>query len=57
MEENKKEMLIYQINSYIEQVLNLIDNQGKLDYFNIEIKNHQGNLNMQCNIADRKKVY
>lgn len=57
MAENKKEILIHQINSYVERTLNLIDDQGKLDYFDIEIKNHQGNLNIKYNIADRKKVY
>ncbi|WP_160198546.1 hypothetical protein [Senegalia massiliensis] len=57
MEDNKKEMLQYQINSFIENVLRLANNEGKLDHINIDISNHNGNLQMDYTLKDRKKAY
>lgn len=57
MENNKKEMMKYQMNCFIENVLTLADREGKLDYINIEISNHEGKLQMDYRLRDRKKVY
>lgn len=57
MEDNKREMLLYQINSFIENVLRLANNEGKLDHINIDISNHNGNLQMDYTLKDRKKAY
>lgn len=57
MEDNKREMLQYQINSFIENVLRLANNEGKLDHINIDISNHNGNLQMDYTLKDRKKAY
>lgn len=55
--EDKKEMLQYQINCFVGSVLNLAEKEGKLDHLEIEISNHQGNLQMDYRLRDRKKVY
>lgn len=57
MENNKKEMLQYQINCFIENVLNTANNEGKLDQFIIEISNCNGKVQMDYKLRDRKKVY
>jgi hypothetical protein len=57
MEENKKEMLQYQINCFIENILNLADKEGKLDHFTIEVSNCDGKVQMDYKLRDRKKVY
>ncbi|MBS4534784.1 hypothetical protein GOQ29_04045 [Clostridium sp. D2Q-14] len=57
MEDNKREMLEYQINSYIEYILRNLDNSNNLDYFNIKISNHNGNIQAECTLKDRKKAY
>lgn len=57
MEENKKEMLQYQINCFIENILNLADKEGKLDHFIIEVSNYDGKVQMDYKLRDRKKVY
>ncbi len=57
MENNKIENLAYQINSFITTVLRAAEREGKLDHFNIEISNHNGNLQMDYVVKDRKKVY
>ena len=57
MEDNKKEMLQYQIGCFVESVLSLADREEKLDHLEIEISNHQGNLQMDYRLRDRKKVY
>lgn len=57
MEDSKKENIKYQVNVYLDNVLKLAESQGKLDYFSIEINNHNGNLKMNCNLKEIKKVY
>lgn len=57
MEDNKKENIKYQVNVFLDSVLNIADNQGKLDYFTMEISNHNGNLKMDYKFKDVKKVY
>jgi hypothetical protein len=55
--EDKKETLKKRITEFVETVLNVAEKNGNLDYFNIEISNHQGNLQMDYTLKDRKKVY
>lgn len=45
------------INEFIDVVIDKAVEDDKLDYFDIEISNHQGNLNMKYSLKDRKKVY
>lgn len=52
-----KEKIKEQIYSFIECVVDKADLDGKLDFINIEISNHQGNLQMDYSVRDRKKVY
>lgn len=55
--EIKKENLKRQIIDFIEMVLTTAEKVGKLDFINIEISNHQGNLQMDYTLRDRKKAY
>lgn len=57
MEKDKRKMLQYQINSFIESVLRLAENNNNLDHFNIEISNHNGKLQTDYTLRDRKKAY
>lgn len=52
-----KERLKIKINEFVDVVIDKADADEKLDYFNIEISNHQGNLQMDYSLRDRKKVY
>ncbi|MEJ8555118.1 hypothetical protein [Tepidibacter sp. Z1-5] len=56
-EQNKKEMLRDQMVSFIDCVLDSAENDNKLDYINIEINNHKGNLQMDYTLRNRKKAY
>jgi len=53
----KKEMLKDRLYEFIDSVLDLADNQDKLDHMNIEISNHNGNLQTDYTLRDRKKAY
>lgn len=53
----KKEKIKKQINEFVENVIDRADEEERLDYFNIEISNHNGNLQMDYSLRDRKKVY
>lgn len=57
MEDNKKENIKYQVNVFLDSVLNIAESQGKLDFFNLEISNHNGNLQMDYSLKHREKVY
>lgn len=54
---SKKQQLKARINEFIDVAVEHADKQGKLDYINIEISNHNGNLQMDYTLRDRKKVY
>ena len=56
-EQSKKEMLKDQMLSFIGSVLDSADNEHKLDYINIDINNHKGNLQMDYTLRNRKKAY
>lgn len=53
----KIEKIKEQIHSFVECVLDKANEDDKIDYINIEISNHQGNLQMDYSVRDRKKVY
>lgn len=55
--QTKKSCLRNQIVSFIDAVLNVAEKEDKLDYIEIEISNHQGNLQMDYKLRDRKKAY
>jgi len=57
VKEKKKELLKNRLHEFIEGVLDLADNQGKLEHFSIEISNHNGNLQMDHTLRDRDKAY
>lgn len=52
-----KEKLKSRINEFVDTVIEKAAGDNKLDYFNIEISNHQGNLQMQYSLKDREQVY
>lgn len=53
----KKDKLKIKINEFIDTVIDKADEDNKLDYFQIEISNHNGSLQMDHRLRDRKKVY
>lgn len=53
----KKSYLRNQMISFIDAVLDVAEKEGKLDYIGIEISNHQGTLQMDYKLRDRKKAY
>jgi len=53
----KKEKLKGSLYEFIDSVLELADGKDKLDYINIEISNHNGNLQTDYTLRDRKKAY
>ena len=55
--EDKKENLKRQITNFVDTVLQVAEKNGKLDYFVIEISNHQGQLQKDFTLRDRGKVY
>lgn len=54
---SKRINLKNQMIDFIDAVLIAAENENKLDYIDIEISNHQGNLQMDYRLRDRKKVY
>ena len=55
--QTKKSCLKNQMINFIDAVLNVAEKEGKLDYIEIEISNHMGNLQMDYKLRDRKKAY
>lgn len=55
--QTKKSCLRNQMINFIDTVLNAAEKEGKLDYIQIEISNHQGNIQMDYKLRDRKKAY
>lgn len=54
--DNKKKLKV-KISEFVETVIDKAAEDQKLDYFNIEISNHNGSLQMEYSLKDRKKVY
>ena len=55
--ELKKLNLKKRMFDFIDTVLNIAEKEGKLDYIEIELSNHNGNLQMDYKLRDRKKAY
>lgn len=55
--ELKKLNLKKRMFDFIDTVLNIAEKEGKLDYIEIELSNHNGNLQMDYKLKDRKKAY
>ena len=55
--QTKKSCLRNQMISFIDAVLDVAEKEGKLDYIQIEVSNHQGTLQMDYKLRDRKKAY
>lgn len=52
-----KDKLKAKINEFIDIVIDEAAEKGKIDYFNIEISNHQGSIHMQYSLKEKKKIY
>ena len=52
-----KDKLKAKIEEFINVVIDKAAEEGKIDFFNIEISNHQGNLQMDYSLRGREKVY
>lgn len=52
-----KDKLKEQINEFTNTVIDKAAEDNKIDYFHIEISNHNGSLQMDYKLRDRKKVY
>lgn len=55
--QTKKSCLRNQMINFIDAVLSVAEKEGKLDYVEIEMSNHNGNLQMDYKLKDRKKAY
>lgn len=54
---SKKQNLRNEMIDYIEDTLDAAENMGSLDFFTIELKVHKGQLDANCTLKNRKKVY
>jgi hypothetical protein len=45
------------ISTYLEEALAKAEQEGKIDYFRLEILNHNGSLQMDMMYRDKAKVY
>ncbi len=55
--QSKKQCLRNEIIKNIEIIIDTAEKRDSLDFFNIEISNHQGKLNIEYKLKNRKKVY
>ncbi|GMG96237.1 hypothetical protein [Tepidimicrobium xylanilyticum] len=53
----KKQNLRNEMIEYIEDTLDAAENMGSLDFFTIELKVHNGRLDTNCTLKNRKNVY
>ena len=54
---SRKNMLRKEIIDSIDEALETADNRGCLDYFEIKIVNHNGKLQVEKIIKERKNIY
>lgn len=54
---SKKQSLKNEMICYIDEIIDTAEKMNSLDFFNIEIKNHDGQLNVEYKLKNRKKVY
>lgn len=57
MSESKKDLVRDKIIDFVDNVLELAQKQNKLDYVEIVITNHNGTLQTDYKLRDRKKAY
>ncbi len=57
MEPSKKQILEYQMITFIKCVLDCAEREDKLDHVNIELSNHNGNVQLDYKLKARKKAY
>lgn len=53
----KSTMLQSKINAYLNEALPKAEKEGKIDYFKLEINNHNGTLQMDMLYRERGKAY
>lgn len=56
-EETKKAMIRHQIDCYIDEILHTASTTDSLDFFTIEVSNHEGKFSVNYTLKNRKKVY
>lgn len=54
---SKTQNLKNEIGRYIDEIIDTAEKMNSLDFFNIEISNHEGKLNVEYKLKNRKKVY
>ena len=54
---DKKENLEKDIQEFVRKVLAKAEKEATLDHFSIEISNHNGNLQMDHTLRERKRSY
>ena len=54
---SKTQNLKNEIGRCIDEIVDTAEKMNSLDYFNIEISNHEGKLNVEYKLKNRKKVY
>lgn len=57
LSQSKKQSLKNEIRKNINEIIETAEKRNSLDFFTIEISNHEGKLNIECKFKNRKKVY
>lgn len=57
MPTTKHTLIKQKISAYLDDVLNRAELEGKIDYFKLEVNNHNGNLQMDILFREREKAY
>lgn len=53
----KKQNLKNEMICYIDEIIDTAEKMNSLDFFNIEIWNHEGKMNVEYKLKNREKVY
>lgn len=54
---DKKKYLLEKITQYLSNVLDEAEQKDTIDYFKLEINNHNGTLQMDVQYKNREKAY
>ncbi len=54
---DKRQKIEDKIKEFVGKVLNVAEKEEKLDHLNMEISNHNGNLQMDYTLRDRERAY
>ena len=54
---SKRQSLRNEMIGHIDDILDAAESIGSLDFFSIELKVHEGQLDANCTLKNRKKVY